>query len=95
VKIETIRAGQARAYQDSVYHYRITEAGEATEHDVVEFASQKNRRSFLPEHQRREELRDVQFEGSSGFSNGLDTFWSLRKNTEGTWLLRIVEPYCD
>ena len=83
-----IRAGQARAYQDSVYEFKV-ETTQGTDAEAWELCQ-----SLCRAIHRKDEIRH---DGSCAFPFGLETFGSLKKLKEdGTeWRYCVTSPYCD
>lgn len=85
-KVETIRAGQARSYQDSIYEYKIEAT--APESEVKEIC-------LTEIHKCNPENKGSDFSGHCCFTFGLNSFYSFSKNNDGSYTYKVCSPFCD
>ena len=90
VNFKTIKHGQARAYQDSVYQYEIETDTTMTEVELVVEIIGKFK--AMPSY-RLDDLKH--HSGTSGFPFGLYEFYSLIQSTPTKWLYTVTKPFCD
>ena len=83
-----IRAGQARAYQDSVYEY-VIETTPGTNEEAWELFQ-----TVKPAKHRKD---SASHKGACAFEFGLSSYGSLRQlKDDGTsWRYTVTYPYCD
>lgn len=85
--VKTIQSGQNRAYEDSLYKYRIESsfpAASVKEYCLTQLHPCKN------SCQERN-----QFQGHCGFPFGLDTFYYFREESAGVFEYWVCSPFCD
>ncbi len=79
---EVIRAGQVRAYADSIYEYKI--CSESPEKRVEEFCT----KILEPA-----KHKGTNFSGSCNFPHGLESFYSFSKIDENIYHYLVCRPY--
>jgi len=86
-KYECLRAGQARAYQDTIHEYTVT--SDMPEADVKAQCLKQLGRGVNPDHV------SGQHGGACGFPFGLSSFYSFSKlvGSKGKYRFIVVEPY--
>ncbi len=85
---KVIRAGQARAYQDSVYQWEI-KTTQGTDDEAW---------ALCQSLRKAENRKDgASHNGTCAFEFGLQSYGSLSKlSNEGTaWRYTVTDPYCD
>ena len=82
-----IRAGQARAYQDSVYEYAIESdlPIEEVRTKCLTEVYKCNPENTQP---------DLRHTGACGFPFGLDNFYTFKQTGEGKYSYTVTSPYC-
>jgi hypothetical protein len=85
---KVLRAGQAKAYHDSVYDYEITSdepEAKVREHCITIL------RKVRPEY----EVKGYSHTGTCGFPFGLSSFYTFAKTGENRYRYTVTSPYCD
>lgn len=90
IEYKTIRAGQARAYEDSVYEYEITASEDMPAEEVKEYCL-----TVLSKMNPENEKPGYRHDGHCGWPFGLDSFYSFTKISPGKYNYTITSPYCD
>lgn len=85
---KVLRAGQARAYQDSVYDFEIT--SDEPENIVKTYCLTKLRRVKT-----ENEKKGYTHNGTCGFEFGLNSFYTFNKFGENKYRYTVTEPFCD
>lgn len=84
-QVETIRAGQVRAYADSVYEYHIVTVHEVGDERLWEECQEIHKTGYRKD--------DEKHTGHCGFPFGLNSFGSLVRLGPNKWRYTVTEPY--
>ena len=80
-------AGQSKPYGDSEYEWELITKEDIDEAELLAFCQRLLRKNT----QTYEEWRRGNVSASIYFRG----YYTLVKRTSGTWIYRVVEPYCD
>jgi hypothetical protein len=88
IEHKVLRAGQARAYQDSVYDYEVTsdESFEAVKQHCI---------TKIYKVDPTKELPAAKHDGACGWPFGLNPYYSFREINKGVYRYTVTSPFCD
>jgi hypothetical protein len=86
LKVEIVRSGQVKAYQDSIYEYIITAT--CPEEEVKNIC-------LTEIYPCNPEYKGSNFSGHCSFPFGLNNFYSFSKKSENQYRYIVCSPYCD
>lgn len=87
ISSKVLHSGQVRRYADSVYSYEVVVFGKGTDEEIWELCQSLKKAAYRKD--------GYQHNGTCGFPFGLNSFGSLSKKGENSYIYTVTYPYCD